>query len=350
MARAGFSALANPTTWPTKVSQSVGPSSFTNGVSSGLDGLGGTHGYNLNTAFQNTKGSFWNDAIQSQVPINQHYYVDATDQTLQETGAKQAIFMSKTPGRRGGSHYARSYRMLGVSSLNYKLRYDPDFLDCYGNEPSTLKFQADWAFAGIQQTQPPSQSIGSSSKQLVVTLTVGRRARMYNPFTMLGFVSSDRDVVANHDKLYFVMRRYPLPDEAKQQFYHGKRILEQDNGWRNRDEDHMDVIAEEEEQPKPKKAGQYYWRLDPYVSRNNCVPPLSVYSYAGDSLDFAASSESAWVGCYFYIGLVHECHGDMSWDGTRAATAKKFLYPESAGEKYKTHGNALADVVIQVAV
>jgi hypothetical protein len=355
MSRAGFSALANPTQWPKQVNESVGPNGkFTNGVNSGLDGLGGTHGYNLGTDFQNTKGSFWNDAIQSQVPINQHYYMDATDSSLMETGAKQAIFMSKTPGRRGGSHYARSYKMLGVSALNYHLRYDQDFINCYGNESNTLKFQSDWAFSGVQQTQPASQGIGDKVKQLVVTLTVGRRARMYCPHVMSHFTSSDREVVANHDKLFYVMRRYPLPDEASQQFnqYKGKRTLAQEYGWRNpADEDMVDIPSSEAEQPKPKVKGQYYWRLEPYVSRDNAVPPLYTYSYAGDSLDFARRDDNtAWVGCFFYLGVVHECHGDMSWDGARANIAKKFLFPEAAGDSYKEQGNKLADVVIQVAV
>jgi hypothetical protein len=357
MSRAGFSALANPTQWPSKVTESVGPNgSFTNGVTSGLDGLGGAQGVSLGTTFQNTKGSFWNDAIQSQVPINQHYYVDASDSTLNETGAKQAIFMSKTPGRRGGSHYTRSYKMLGVSALNYKLRYDPDFINCYGNEPNTLKFQQDWSFAGVQQTQPSSQGIGAKQKQLVVTLTVGRRARMYCPHVMLRYTSSDRDVVANHDKLFFVMRRYPLPDEAAQQFekkrenmYRGKRTLAEEYGWRDSGGDMVD-IPEEPEQPKPKVKGQYYWKLEPYVSRDNAVPPLSAYSYAGDKLDWAARDETAWVGCFFYLGIVHECHGDMGWEGNKANVAKKFLYPEAAGDGYKESGNRIADVVIQVAV
>lgn len=354
------STVPAPTPPHRSVNYSIGPNGqFTMGSDIGLGGIGNglTGGVSLGTKFKNTKGSFFNDAIQSQVPMNQQYFVEHDDNYLVETGAKQIIFMRKDATSRGSSHYVRCHQLLGVSALNRRLEHDRAFLNAYGNEPDTKKFQRDWGFAGIQLGQA-ARWVNDNS-QLVQTLTIGRRARMFCPHAMLNFRSQNREIVQNGDELYLVMRRYPKKDEIGEEFaetsaysgvkrsYFGEENAKK-KGPSYYDEDDMDEADEKD--PSRKKGRQYFWRIEPYVSRDGCPPPLSAYCFSGQTLDFMSNDETEWTGCFFYLGLVHEVHGEMSYNIEIASEAKKFFFPQSSGTAYKEAGNKIPDVVIQVRV
>lgn len=364
---AGFNELANPTVWPTSLNSTMPypGGGFSNGVSNDLSGIGSSMpGINisLDTSFLNTGNNQWNDAIRSEIPVNQQYYVDHGE-GFNDTGAKQFIWTVREPGTRGGSTHARSYKHIGWSMLNQKLHYDPAFLNAYGNEPDCKKFLNDFDWLGVQAGQQPDYQ--EANAQIVQTYHMNRRARVICPHVILQ--SPSRESVNELDVLYAVMKRYPLVDELASQLalsnsinsgsiLGGKRLrleraderLELDAVRRK-----MGYGLEEKEQDEDmlnQKEQKYYWRIEPYTSHENADPPLSAYSYAGNSLDFMRPDEAAYTGCFWRLGTVHKLEGACDWTPKKAAVAHEFLYPSSTGEAYKKAGNQLPDVIIQLRV
>lgn len=348
-------ALSNPTPANRTVGYRVGADgSFTDGVSD--SGNINVSEVDLGTSFKNTKGKFWNDGIQTEVPINGKYYVEQSDTHLQETGAKQLTFGRKVPGEQGGSLYAQSHKMLSWSASNWHLENDVDFLRTYGNEPDTKRFQQDFFFVGGQQGQPPSYK--GNNEQIVQTYVVGRRFEMFCPHVMLKNPQYGRPSVQELDRIYIVMRRYPKLDKINEQITRrsGSKRSQMDQPDHTsrfmRSLSDLDEMSDDQSEMKGSKSKsiQYYWRLDPYVSRDHVRPPIEAYSYQGNNPDFMARDGTSWVGCYFYIGMVHKLNGDCSYREGLAGKAKEFLYPSEMNDNYKKAANSLPTVTVQIHI
>ena len=357
-----LSALQNPTVNSRNVGYSMPypGGGFSSGVSNSLSGIGSNLpgiGTNLGTSYLNTtngSSSFWNDGIQSEVSVNQQFYVDKETWGPESAGAKQCIWTRRVPGTVGGSNHARSYTHKSWSNLNYLNKYDPAYLAAYGNEPDCKKFLRDWDFLGIQAGQEPAYA--ELNNQVVQNYHVGRRARMICPHVMLRNNCYGRETVQELDVLYAVMRRYPLRDELEEQFGYKRKLDCTFDRYRHDQQKMLRVgalnapVAVPVAAPLPaaKTEPQYYWRIDPYVSDDNCAPPLAAYSYSGDDLDFLSEDKSGWTGCWWKLGCVQFVEGSMAWSCETAAVARQFLYPTCASEAYKHAGNKLPDCIIQV--
>lgn len=350
------------------------------GLGNNLPGIGAS----LNPMITNTAGNYWIDGVgHSNISINQQYYVDKQASKPHSTGAKHVTFICKIPGSMGVS--TRSYRQESWSHLNYELQHNVHFLYKYGNENTMQKFMEDWDILSIQQGEAPNYA--GVLDQRVQNHHVGGRTRTYCPWVMLRYTSSQREVVNDLDVLFIVARRYPLPNSLKQalavqQKYDNqygdinsnKRILLSDpkdyqpvpNKKTRLNNDFQNIIGDievkyndandndadmkndkENKDPNEDKSNrQYYWRLEPYVSSNNCDPPLAVYSYAGDTLNPLSDDNTHWTGCFWRVGKVTEVHGEMKYTKPKADLAKQMLFPNTDSDDYKRKANKLDDVVL----
>lgn len=336
----GNAAIAQPTNYPDAGPNSVLPmgGNLTNGVDHGDPGLGGS--------FKQTKGKFWNDGIQTEVPINNHYYMDRNTWTRQSAGAKQCIYGTKLPGPaiKNVSTYVRGYTMYGTPHLNYRFAYNPVFDKLYNSEKDMVRFREHFGFMGVQPDEVPSFK-NPNNFSLVQKYHVGRRARITCPHVMLKNHIQNRDVVQDMDHLFWITRKVEVEDAIVKLFSVKRQRL-----WDGEERKSNHVPQAMEDEPEQSDQPRRVWRKFPYVSYDGAVPPVALYENIDLTMHPEDAAKSYWIGDYDRIGVVTSTYGNLAYSAKNATNAQAYLFPTADSEDYKLAGQKLPEVVVSIGV
>lgn len=218
--------------------------------------------------------------------------------------------------------------LRNINSLNRWLR------SVEGRQEFGVKRYADdlldlWRPAGVQVTNTDAPGVTQQRTEMPLTLVVDKRIVMPNLWLNCG------THMGPGDHLYFVLCL---------------RTYVRRTGFAS--------VADAMAHPKNV---EYYWRWEPFVSRSNQPPHISVYSGCLDSAAalptrkkkangataYEKSNRVSWVGAYLYVGIIQAFYGEP--DPTRwAGVVDEAMYGEDEDGTYKQILNDLPKVEVML--
>lgn len=258
-----------------------------------------------------------------------------------------------------------SFQMFSWSTMNYRLKHDPEWRNFYGQFLSAAPLKRDFAFFGVQQSKQTLLNEKSSYNDENNFIIIGR-ARMPN----MWLAATGDTCIGEGASLYVLWRRHEYtgnaattdavwddPDantprtraeilsEAKEAIQSRKRNLaaRDDGDMLNvgilkplemavptKDPLDIDDTVNQPLKPAEGRKKEYYWSIDPFVTYDKQAPSPTLYM--GDPL---GDPYNHFVGDFDHIGMVtHVLRGDNARTPTNVSRARAALYPATRSKAH----------------
>lgn len=245
--------------------------------------------------------------------VNRHYFLDKSRWRESHTCPEMLTF-SKAKRPEGRQTNLAAFEMKSISSLNYHLKYDAQFLHDF-NQPTAHQLMSTWLPMGFQHDREQSAN-GPGDADPKLVYHYAKRATAPNLWLAHRLSARPQQEM---DECWLLARRYPIEYDSDLQV-----------------NAHLSSLR----QGLNKKIVEHYWQFEVYVGLDRVAPAWELFScpheVTTDPVTKEIKRKPGWVGARLHVGVTHSVY--LPQDSRTAKTvdmARKALHPTADSTEYQ---------------